>query len=705
MSLKSQFVGLSYPLPFATVTFFGAVLLFFMEPLIGKSLLPQYGGTPAVWNTCVLFFQAVLLLGYVYVHLLQRNLQIRAQVGVHSAVMLFALASLPFKFRVPSAESLESPVASLLSQLILSVGFIFFLVSTTAPLMQTWYIAARNRANPYWLYVASNAGSLVGLLLYPLLIEAWLPLSAQYVVVSQSVVCLCLLTGICAGFAVCASGRAANSQAKEAGPQVDAKPISTLTRWNWFILSACPSIMMMGVTTFLSSEIAPIPATWMLPLGIYLVSFMIAFAQPPRWLLTLCSSGYVALAVTVAISNNMMVRADLKGLVLHSLLLLMGALALHGRLSSLRPNVEKLTEFYLWVSIGGVFGSLFSTILAPLVFNWLAEYPLVIAGSLWLLPWPIMQTPSLRHRNIVAGFQAMRFAIAAIVLTGLSWNIYFSDSSKLVIHRERSFFGSFHVVRGREGVMHQLVHGTTVHGMQIAGKEAIHRTLPLTYYFPTGPIGQIFQSIRGTPALQSVGIVGLGVGALAGYAEKKQEFTFYEIDPAIDRVARNPFLFSFLSDAETRGSQIQVVLGDARLKLREAPDAKYGMLVLDAFTSDSVPVHLLTREAIGEYLEKLKPEGILVFHISNNYVNLEPVLASAGHDLGLVTFIQRDVRLSPEESRRGKNPSIWLMMSRSLDPLQPILRNGRWQECRGQQDNNAWTDEQSNLLWTMLRGP
>lgn len=704
MSLKSQFVEFSYPLAFAIVTFFGAVLLFFMEPLIGKSLLPQYGGTPAVWNTCVLFFQAVLLLGYVYVHLLQRNLQIRAQVGVHSVVMLLALASLPFKFRVPSVESLESPVVSLLYQLVLSVGFVFFLVSTTAPLMQTWYTTARIRANPYWLYVASNAGSLLGLLLYPLLIEAWLPLSAQCKVVSLSIICLCVLTGICAGFAVCASGREATPQAGETTLQIQSNPISTLTRWNWFILSACPSIMMMGVTTFLSAEIAPIPATWMLPLGIYLLSFMIAFAQPPQWFLALCSSGYVVLAVTVAISNNLMARADLKGIVLHSLLLLLGALALHGRLSSLRPNVEKLTEFYLWVSIGGVFGSLFSTILAPLVFNWLAEYPLVIAGSLWLLPWPLLQIPSLRDRNIAMVFQAMRFAIAAIVLTGLSWNIYFSDSSKLVIHRERSFFGSFHVVRGREGVMHQLVHGTTVHGMQIAGKEAIHRTLPLTYYFPTGPIGQIFQSIRGTPALQSVGIVGLGVGVLASYAEKKQEFTFYEIDPAIDRVARNPFLFSFLSDAEARSSQIQVVIGDARLKLREAPDAKYGMLVLDAFTSDCVPVHLLTREAIREYLEKLKPEGILVFHISNNYVNLEPVLASAARDLGLVAFIQRDTRLSAEETRRGKSPSIWMMMSRSVDPLQPILKNGRWKASSAQQDVDTWTDEQSNLLWTMLRG-
>ena len=704
MSLKSQFVRLSYQLAFATTTFFGAVLLFFMEPLIGKSLLPQYGGTPAVWNTCVLFFQAVLLLGYIYVHLLQRNLQIRAQVAVHAAVMLLALASLPFKFQIPSAESLESPVASLLYQLILSVGFVFFLVSTTAPLMQTWYIAARIRANPYWLYVASNAGSLVGLLLYPLLIEAWLPISAQREVVSQSIVCLCLLTGLCAGFAIGASHRSPNPHDAETTQKIPPKPISAQTRWNWFILSACPSTMMLGVTTFFSSEIAPIPAIWMLPLGIYLVSFMIAFAQPPQWMLVLCSSGYVVLAMTVAISNNMMVRADMSGIILHSLLLLLGALALHGRLSSLRPNVENMTEFYLWVSVGGVSGSLFSTLLAPLAFNWLAEYPLVIAGSLWLLPWPFLQgTP--HRRSLVVAFHGIRLAVAAIVVTGLSWNIYFSDSSKLVMHRERSFFGSFHVARGREGVMHQLVHGTTVHGMQIAGKEAIHRTLPLTYYFPTGPIGQIFQSIRGTPTLQSVGIVGLGVGALAGYAEKKQEFTFYEIDPAIDRVARNPFLFSFLSDAEARNSRIQIVIGDARLKLREAPDAKYGMLVLDAFTSDSVPVHLLTREAIGEYMKKLKPEGILVFHISNNYINFEPVLANAAHDLGLIAFIQRDTILSAEEIRRGKSQSIWLMMSRSIDPLQPILKNGRWQECRKQQGVDAWTDEHSNLFWTILRGP
>lgn len=690
---------------FACATFFGAVLLFFMEPLVGKSLLPHYGGTPAVWNTCVFFFQAILLLGYVYAHLLQRYLTHRAQLAVHILMVSLALLALPIHVRGPvDGSTAGDPIGSLLVVLTSSVGFVFFIVSTTAPLMQAWFATARPASNPYLLYVASNAGSLVGLLIYPLLLEVWLPLSVQFQVASWSFAVMAFLIAACAWSTIRSSTKSSVDRLEKVASPVAAERISAAMRFRWFILSLCPSSLMLSVTTFLSSEIAPIPVIWMLPLSVYLVSFMIAFSQPPRWLPTVCSMGYVVLAVSVAVSHSLMQRADLGGVVIHNGLLFLGAVALHSRLASLRPQVSHLTEFYLWISAGGLCGSLLNTLLAPLAFNWLAEYPLMIAASLWLLPWPDLWTASLRWRrtvNLVG--QLSRCAVAAGVFVGLSWTIYFSSSSKLVLHRERTFFGSFYVERGRSGVMHQLVHGTTVHGMQIAGMGARERSLPLTYYFPTGPIAEVFRANRGTGLLKEVGIVGLGVGALAGYAESGQNYTFYEIDPAIERVAQDPRLFSFLKDAEDRGVQLRVVLGDARLKLRESPDAAYSLLVLDAFTSDCVPVHLLTREAISEYVRKLRPDGVMAFHISNNYIDLEPILASAARELGLVAFIQRDTKLSEDEARRGKSQSIWLIMAASEVPLRPTLGRGRWQPCRDNGNAGFWTDDQSSLLWEMLR--
>ena len=691
-SLPSR--SLIIPGLFVVSVFLGAALLFLLEPLVGKTLLPWYGGAPAVWNTCLLFFQLLLLLGYIYAHLLHKFLSLGRQLVVHGIVTSMAWLTLPIRFDIEGLTgNVQHPVLSLLIDLTRSIGPVFFVVSTTAPLLQAWYAAARLRGSPYLLYVASNTGSLLGLLLYPTVLEFWYPLSAQRHFVTWGFMGLTLFYAFCGAIA----WRGQNPVNDDlASPLAVDPPISINLQWSWFFWSLCPSILMMGVTTYLSAEIAPMPAIWMLPLSLYLLSFIIAFADPPPWVLTASVAGYVVLALLIALVGRALQESALAGLVLHNGVLFCGALALHSRLAATRPSSKHLTEFYLWISCGGVCGSVCNTLVFPLVFNWLAEYPLAIALGLWLLPASAL-TLGL-HRRVLNG---IRVALTVMILLGMSWNVYFSESSRYVLERKRTFFGEFHVERGKEGVMTQLVHGRTVHGMQVNSRNARERRPPLTYYFFTGPIGELILSNRGTPVTQAVGVVGLGIGSLAGYAEQGEQYTFYEIDPAIAHVAEDNRYFTFLQDARNRGAKSRVILGDARLKIRESADGNYGLLVLDAFTSDAIPVHLLTKEAVAEYFTKLKPGGILACHISNQFVDLEPVLANIAEDLGCVAYIFNDDHPVAEELRRGKHASRWVVLASSTTPLDKLLASGHWQPCQTRPELGVWTDDQSNLLRIM----
>jgi SAM-dependent methyltransferase len=280
----------------------------------------------------------------------------------------------------------------------------------------------------------------------------------------------------------------------------------------------------------------------------------------------------------------------------------------------------------------------------------------------------------------------------------LSWDVYFSESAGHILALERSFYGTLRIQGGSKGVMHALLHGNTIHGMQISGDDPRKRRIPLTYYFPTGPMGLLFGSYEGTDILRSVGIVGLGVGSLAAYPGRGQEVTFYEIDPAIERVARNPQWFTFLRDSEGRGVKVKTVIGDARLRLQEAPDQSYGVLVVDAFSGDSIPTHLLTEEALRLYLSKLKPNGILAFNISNTYLDLEPVLGNIAAKLGQTAYVWNDRQISEQDFSGGKYPSSWLVMAPSKENFQKLLPHGKWRPCRTVEDIGIWTDDQFSLL-------
>ncbi len=671
---------------FAATIFCGAALLFLLEPHVGKALLPWYGGTPGVWNTCLFFFQFLLLAGYLYAFALQRWLTLRRQLAVHGLLLVGVAATLPIRLQAEGlTHAVQQPVWNVLADLSLSVGLVFFTISTTAPLLQAWYAAARFPGSPYLFYAASNLGSLLGLIAYPLAVEVWLPLSRQSQLLTGGVAGLVGMIGCCG---LLCWGREPAAESADVSPAV---PISARERLSWFAWSMWPSSLLLGVTTYLTSEIAPMPALWMLPLGLYLLTFVIAFSRPPEWIGPSSAAAFVVIALIVALSATRNATAGPHDVALQAGLLYCGALALHTRLAQHQPDVRHLTEYYLWISLGGVAGSAFNSLLAPAVFNWFAEYPLAIAAVLLLLPLP--QLSVWRPATLV-----VKTAAAMIVLLGLSWNVYFSEPSRLVEKRVRTFFGEFQIVRGKEGVMRQLVHGRTIHGMQMASPEPRVRRPPLTYYFFTGPIGQVVLGLRGMPATKSVAVVGLGVGSLASYAEPGESYTFYEIDPAIAAAAQDPTYFHFLSDARARGAKVQTILGDARLRLREADDASYGLIVLDAFTSDAIPVHLLTKDAVSEYLTKLSPGGVLAFHISNLYVDLEPVLANLAEELQLVAYIQDDHRLVEEERKRGKQASTWMILARSADDLEPVLKSDRWRPARTRPELGVWTDDRSNLL-------
>ncbi len=679
-----------------------AAAIFLLEPFAGKWLMPWYGGSPAVWNACMFFFQGVLLAGYLYAHCLQR-LSLPVQIGVHGVVMVATCLTLPVSIvttGVPGAA--VHPSWNVVVDLFRSIGAIFFVLSATSPLLQAWFVQSGSRHNPYPLFAASNLGSLIGLLAFPFIVEPWLPLSAQgawLTIASAAVMVLVSASGL-----ACWRTRACDTLATDEAVGLE-QPVSVAVAAPpqaglWLLLSMCPCMLLMGNTVHLTSEIAPMPLLWIVPLALYLASFVVAFshtrysAAVTRW----AGPAFFACALVIA-WRVFLQRHEAIDLLLHCLLLATGATALHGQLATARPDAGRLTEYYTVISLGGLVASGFCALIAPLLFNWQAEYPLAIVATLLLVVWPAIPRLHLRDGSVIS--RTARLAVAGIVFLGLAWNIYFSERASRTLLRERTFFGDFQVNIGAAGRTFQLVHGRTTHGAQMISDDVRVRRIPLCYYFLTGPVGRVMLSSRSLPIATDVAVVGLGVGSLAAYGEPGDRYDFYEIDEAVERVADGNGPFTFLADARDRGAEMRVIIGDARLRLQKAESARYGMIVLDAFSSDAIPVHLLTVEAVGEYLQALQEDGLLVFHISNNFVDLEPVIANLAAALGLEAFVQDNIDISEEETKRGKMPSTWVVAARSAEALDPIVRSGDWRRCNQRRGVELWTDQFSNVLAVM----
>jgi hypothetical protein len=772
------------PLFFATTMFVSALLLFWVQPMIAKMLLPLLGGTPTVWNTCMVFFQSLLLAGYAYSHFLTQRLSLRAQTMVHSAVLLATFAALPIALSeraMASAPWQSHPFVWLVQQLFLVVALPFLTVSTTSPLLQHWFSRTRHRAaaDPYFLYAASNLGSLLALLGYPLVIEPVFRLREQ----SQ------LWTWIYAGFVLLFAGCAWLTLRSQPSGQPALQPgeaspagksaalsdaaISWARRGRWVLWAFIPSSLMLGVTTYLTTDIASIPLLWVIPLALYLLTFVFVFA---RRLVIPASAVHRALPIA-AIALTFLILTDVKNpawvlIVLHLSFFFVAAMVSHGRLANDRPASRQLTEFYLWLSVGGVLGGLFNALLSPVVFRTVVEYPLMMVLACLVRPASALATQSggagfqpvapgilpgaesgagslegrLEARptteslfsgrfwrdtllasgvGVVAGLLAIfvprlslqpyqlwvfvifgvplilcyffaknpvRFALGlGAVMAGA--NCYTAVHGR-TLHTERNFFGALRVTLDPAGRFHRFYHGTTVHGIQ--SLDLARKLEPLAYYHRTGPFGQAIEKLGTNYAHRPVAVIGLGAGASICYAQPGQSWTFYEIDPAVIRVARDTSYFTFLRDATNIA--VAYKLGDARLRLREAPPAHYGLILSDAFSSDVPPLHLLTREAMQLYLSKLAPDGLVVFNISSRYLDFRPVLGNIAAACGLSALSFDESAVATSDQMEGKYASHWAVLARRPELLGDLRKDGRWRPLRPDPAHNVWTDDYYNLL-------
>jgi hypothetical protein len=455
-----------------------------------------------------------------------------------------------------------------------------------------------------------------------------------------------------------------------------------------------PSSLMLGCTNYLSTDVASVPLMWIVPLALYLLSFIFAFARgTPAWV-----HRVMVLALPVALGLQLANEGTLLlGTIVlrHLTTLFVAAMVCHGELARSRPPARRLTEYYLWIAVGGALGSCFNALLAPLLFAWVVEYPLALVLAAFLLPPLIPGTtrPILRITN-----RAAPIALGCLVgVLSLSNHYRFVQEGR-VIFEERSFFGVYRIVRGGEGETFALWHGQVWHGMQIHTDDRRLRRLPLLYYFPSGPIGQVFHVFHGPQCKARTAVIGLGIGNLAGYADSGQEFTFYEIDPGVGRIARDKRYFTYLADAEARGAKVRVVFGDGRLALERDSEARFGMIILDAFSGDAIPAHLLTREVFQLYLDRLEEDGLLAIHITNFHINLEPIVAELARDQKLIALIQEDTELSLEEVQCGKVQSTWVVMARQREHLGSIGDSKRWRPLQRRSSPILWRDDFTNLL-------
>ncbi len=728
---------------FALSLFLSAFLLFLIQPLFSKTILPLLGGAPVVWNTAMVFYQAVLLGGYLYAHQLGSRFSVRQQTYIHAGITVIAISFLPISVAEGWFEpNIEQPFFWLFGLLALSVGLPFFALSANAPLLQRWFSRSGhpNAKDPYFLYAISNAGSLLGLLSYPFVFEPNLRLAEQSLLWSTGYVILfsiILLSGLAAGRRPKRPGDTPqNSVSKESAPA----PLVWMQRFRWIALAAVPSGLMLSVTTFITTDIVSIPLLWIIPLSLYLVTFIFTFAKRPPvkhiWVLYLTP---VILGAAALTSFWTFPGAQIPFMIFVLAAYFIIAMACHGELAKARPDEYYLTEFYVWMSLGGVLGGLFTALIAPIAFNAVLEYPILIIAAAFLRPSyavnlirlqklirryiiPLslivialalaglnQETPLANAANYtllglffipiitILGRKKLSMILLCFALTFVSYFVVRQNQDQQLISQARSFFGVYKInmKEHSDSVSIILAHGTTVHGVQLTAEG--RETEPSAYYYKKSGIGRAFTILNNsrTPPAH-VGIVGLGTGGLACYRNAGQNMTFFEIDPLVVKIAQDQRYFHFL---ENCAPGADIIVGDARLMLKKEKEHAFDMLVLDAFSSDSIPLHLLTREALSLYLEKLDESGLLFVHISNRFFNLEPVLAAAAQQLGLESRI---FNFDPDykDGPHFMVPSTWVVIARNQSDLDDLLLGedgGNWRELVGNPDIKAWTDDFSNI--------
>ncbi|MBM3567898.1 MAG: hypothetical protein FJX46_03990 [Alphaproteobacteria bacterium] len=702
--------------PFAIALGVGAFLLFWLQPMVAKLLLPGLGGAPGVWAVCLVFFQVALLLGYVYADQLRRRLTPRRQAWVHIALLAVAMISLPIDIDIATAPpSGARPEWWLLGKLAATVAPAFVIASATAPLLQGWF--ALSRRDPYFLYAASNLGSFAALLAFPLGLEPLFDLAGQKVAWTAGYGGLIALT------AWCGRGLPDLSPANDATAENGWREIA-----HWLALAAVPSALLVGATRHISTDVAAVPLLWVIPLALYLLSFVNAFAARP-WI----SPAWATVVAVVALALVSSYRALGIGVPriallvgLHCLALFALSLALHGRLAALRPPPERLSSFYVWLATGGALGGMFAALLGPVLFVTVLEYALAITAAAFLLPgrWPqqdkwlqgaldlvvpglvalaLWQWPNTGWLPEALAWTAVALAVAGLfrpLRLGLTIAILFLagpllDDDADLRFRARNFFGTIQV--RDEGQIRLFRHGTTLHGAQSLDYEK--RGQPIGYYHPLGPIGRLLMERGDGPLTSSVAVVGLGVGGLASYANAGEHWTFYEIDRDIIHMASDPRLFTLIEGAP---AAIRIVEGDARLSVAREPDQQFSLIILDAFSSDSVPMHLLTLEAFEMYRRKIKPEGVILVHVSNRHLDLEPIVGRTAAALGLTARAAADDDDLPRGEADWKARTHWVFLTPRPETVTQLHDLPFWREARVA-PGKPWTDRHSNLLEAIRR--
>jgi SAM-dependent methyltransferase len=695
--------------------------------MVGKMLLPYLGGAAAVWTTCVLFFQAMLLLGYVYAHLLARLSDVRKQFLIHALVLLVPIAFLPMTFRTVSSTSLSlHPLVRLLSLLAVSTAIPFFVVSTSAPLVQNWFSRTTHAASddPYFLYAASNAGSLLALLAYPFIIEPRIGVAAQSRLWFFGYLGLLLLFAATVGLLYQARWPALERS--------EVLPVDWATRLFWIAAAFVPSGLMLAVTNHIAANVGSVPFLWLIPLALYLLTFVFAFAQRFRLTSTLASSALpvVLLLVFPLVAASVVAPPGLNWIIIgaHLALLSVGALLCHTRLAESRPAAQQLTEFYFWIALGGVLGGIFTATLAPTIFSTVLEYPLLVAilpffrktgqqddtgraigiAALFAtgigLTWLVLRFTHLDFDINALAFahtalffvvykfrnHAQRFAFSFVALM-LAYTLilpgYIEGANRIYV--SRNFFGVKKVLDDPGTHLRKLLHGDTIHGIE--STEPSRAGQPLSYYYSGGSVSDVIDVLRARGTSQRFGILGLGAGTMAAFADAAHHVTFYEIDPAVVPIAQKYFTF-----VPRCGANCDIIIGDGRLQLAQERDGSFDLLLLDAFSSDSVPTHLLSREALQMYLSKLKPDGLLVFHVSNRYLNVEKLVSALVVDEGLAALSRFDD--AGDLRNLGKSSANHLVAARRLTYLEPIAGRPGWKRIDRPDGFRPWTDDYSNLM-------
>ena len=668
---------------YAATIFVSAFLLFLVQPIIAKQILPWFGGAASVWATCLVFFQSVLLLGYAYADWTSRHLTPKRQAWLHIVLLGVGLALLPIIPDVswkPGGEGDTGPTLTILGLLTATIGMQYFLVSATSPLVQAWFWRRFQSAVPYRLFALSNFASLLALLSYPVVIEPFLTLRGQSVSWSFGFAVFALL---CAATALAsARGNVAAATGPAAAPagEVEDRAPALSTRVLWIALSATGSCMLLAVTNHLTQNIAAVPFLWVVPLSLYLITFILCFDHP-RWY-----QRTVFLALTAVLVPLMTWYSDSLNLWLAAPLYTVGLFIIcmfcHGELYLLRPGPRHLTTFYLMLSIGGALGALLVGIGAPNLLEGYYELKIVLVVCALLFLWRALDI-----RRWVAGV-AVAITAATVGISVYNVNYYLADTRVIM----RNFYG---VVRTedfpRPAPFRAMYHGGIQHGGQLTDPE--YRQIPITYFGPTSGYGRVFASLPDTP--RRVGVVGLGAGVIAVYGREGDVFRYYEIDPQVAAVATQEF--TFLNDSRAKS---EIILGDGRLSLEREPDQKYDVLALDAFSGDSVPMHLLTREAMQTYIRHLKPDGVIVFQATNRFVDIAPVIARHAEEFGFKAVMVSDW----PESTYKKAIDYWLsdtdqiIFTRNEALLNSEKIKSVAQPIRSRSDITRWSDDFYNLF-------